>query len=66
MIYFKVASGTIHEGDDLYNATNDAKERISTLYAVAGKNRTKVTEMMAGDIGATVKLKNTNNGDTLN
>ena len=66
VIYFKVASGTVHEGDDLYNATNDAKERISTLYAVAGKNRTKVTEMMAGDIGATVKLKNTNNGDTLN
>ena len=66
VIYFKVASGTIHEGDDLYNVTNDAKERISTLYAVAGKNRTKVTEMMAGDIGATVKLKNTNNGDTLN
>ncbi|MDR1414990.1 MAG: elongation factor G [Odoribacteraceae bacterium] len=65
VIYFKVISGVVHEGDDLYNATNDTKERISQLYAVAGKNRTKVTEMMAGDIGATVKLKNTGNGDTL-
>ena len=66
VIYFKVLSGVVHEGDDLYNSTNDTKERLSQLYAVAGKNRTKVTELMAGDIGATVKLKNTANGDTLN
>jgi elongation factor G len=66
VIYFKIISGTVREGDDLYNATNGTKERVSQLYAVAGKNRTKVTEMMAGDIGATVKLKNTGNGDTLN
>ena len=66
VIYFKVASGTIHEGDALYNVNTDTKERISQLYVVAGKNRTKVTELMAGDIGATVKLKNTGNGDTLN
>jgi len=66
VIYFKVASGTVHEGDDLYNVNTGAKERLSQLYAVAGKNRTKVTELMAGDIGATVKLKNTGNGDTLN
>ena len=66
IVYFKVMSGTVHEGDDLVNSTNDTKERLSQLYAVAGKNRTKVTEMMAGDIGATVKLKNSGNGDTLN
>ncbi|MDR1273039.1 MAG: elongation factor G [Odoribacteraceae bacterium] len=66
VIYFKVISGVVHESDDLYNATNDTKERISQLYAVAGKNRAKVSEMMAGDIGATVKLKNSGNGDTLN
>ncbi|MDR2131679.1 MAG: elongation factor G [Odoribacteraceae bacterium] len=65
VIYFKVISGIIREGDDLYNATNNTKERISQLYAAAGKNRTKVTEMMAGDIGATVKLKSSGNGDTL-
>ncbi|MDR2414337.1 MAG: elongation factor G [Odoribacteraceae bacterium] len=66
VIYFKVISGILHEGDDLYNATNTTKERLSQFFAAAGKNRTKVTEMMAGDIGATVKLKNTGNGDTLN
>lgn len=65
VLYFKVISGILHEGDDLVNATNDSKERISQIYAVAGKNRSKIAELMAGDIGATVKLKNTGNGDTL-
>ncbi|MDR1756424.1 MAG: elongation factor G [Culturomica sp.] len=64
--YFKIMSGTLKEGDDLNNMTNGTKERFSQLFAVAGKNRTKITEMRAGDIGATVKLKNTKNGDTLN
>ncbi len=64
--YFKVVSGVLKEGDDLINMTTGAKERIAQLYAVAGKNRTKVSELRAGDIGATVKLKGTKNGDTLN
>ncbi|MDE6451845.1 MAG: elongation factor G, partial [Odoribacter sp.] len=64
--YFKVVSGVVKEGDDLTNMTTGSKERIAQLYAVAGKNRTKVSELRAGDIGATVKLKGTKNGDTLN
>ena len=64
--YFKVISGVVKEGDDLINMRTGTKERISQLYAVAGKNRTKVSELRAGDIGATVKLKGTKNGDTLN
>ncbi len=64
--YFKVVSGVLKENDDVTNMTTGAKERISQLFAVAGKNRTKVSELRAGDIGATVKLKGTNNGDTLN
>ena len=64
--YFKVVSGTVKEGDDLINMTTGTKERIAQLYAVAGKNRTKVTELRAGDLGATVKLKGTRNGDILN
>lgn len=64
--YFKVVSGAVKEGDDLQNMQTGVKERLSQLYAVAGKNRTKVTELRAGDIGAAVKLKNTRNGSTLN
>ncbi len=65
VIYFKVQSGKVSEGMDLINTTKGSKERIAQLYAVAGKNRTKVTEMHAGDIGATVKLKETKLNDTL-
>jgi len=64
--YFKVISGKIKEGDDLTNINNGTKERLSQLYAVAGRHREKVTELVAGDIGATVKLKNTKNNHTLN
>jgi len=64
--YFRVMSGKITEGIDLTNATNDTKERISTIFAAAGKKREKVSEMVAGDLGCTVKLKNTKTNQTLN
>jgi elongation factor G len=65
--YFKVISGTLKSGDDLVNVSrNGAKERISQLFAVAGQVRNEVDEIVAGDIGATVKLKDTRTGNTLN
>ncbi|MFA6676974.1 MAG: elongation factor G [Bacteroidales bacterium] len=63
--YFKVMQGLIHEGDDLINPENGDKERITSIYAVAGKNRVKVTELAAGDIGCTVKLKSVKANQTL-
>lgn len=65
--YFKVMSGKVKEGDDLTNVSrNDVKERISQLYLVSGQTKTKVEELVAGSIGATVKLKETRTGNTLN
>jgi elongation factor G len=64
--YFKVMSGTVHEGDDLTNADRGSKERIAQLFVCAGSNRTKVSELAAGDIGCTVKLKDVKTGNTLN
>ena len=64
--YFKVMSGKVHEGDDLLNADRGSKERMAQLYVVAGSNRVKVEELCAGDIGATVKLKDVKTGNTLN
>jgi elongation factor G len=64
--YFKVMSGTIKTGDDVLNEDRGSKERISQLFVVAGQNRTEVAELQAGDIGATVKLKDVNTGNTLN
>ena len=55
--YFKVMSGELTEGMDLENAETGDKERISAIYAVAGKKKEKVTDLKAGDIGCTVKLR---------
>lgn len=63
---FKVMSGTVHEGDDLYNINRGVKEKINQLFNICGQIRTKVEEIAAGDIGATVKLKDTRTGNTLN
>ncbi len=64
--YFKVMSGTLKAGDDLLNKSRGSKERLSQLFAVAGQIRTNVDMLVAGDIGATVKLKDTRTGNTLN
>ena len=64
--YFKVVSGKISEGQDFVNVDNGSKERITTLYAVAGKKKEKVTELVAGDMGCTVKLKAVKTNQTLN
>lgn len=63
--YFKVMSGKVHEGDDLTNTDRGSKERIAQLFACAGANRIKVEELVAGDIGCTVKLKDVRTGNTL-
>ena len=63
--YFKVMSGTVHAGDDLTNADRGSKERLGQIYACAGANRVPVDELVAGDIGCTVKLKDVKTGNTL-
>ncbi|MDE7450610.1 MAG: elongation factor G, partial [Alistipes sp.] len=63
--YFRVIRGRIAEGTELVNTRTGNKEKISQLFAVAGKNRIKVTELSAGDIGCTVKLKGPRTNDTL-
>lgn len=64
--YFKVMSGSVSEGDDLLNADRGSKERMAQIFCVCGQVRTKVDKLVAGDIGATVKLKEVKTGNTLN
>ncbi|MDR0733271.1 MAG: elongation factor G [Dysgonamonadaceae bacterium] len=64
--YFKMMSGVVKAGDDLLNEDRGSKERISQLFVVAGQSRFEIPELYAGDIGATVKLKDVNTGNTLN
>lgn len=63
--YFKVMSGTLKTGVDLDNVTRGSKERIAQIYCVCGQIKTAVDELKAGDIGATVKLKDVRTGNTL-
>ena len=64
--YFRVMQGVVRPGDDLQNMERGSKERISQLFMVDGSMRTPVEEVHAGDIAATVKLKDTRTGNTLN
>ncbi len=64
--YFKVMSGTIKSGTDLNNMNRGSKERIAQINAVYGLGKTPVDQMAAGDIGATVKMKDVRRGNTLN
>ena len=64
--YFKVMSGTLKAGVDLKNMNRGSKERIAQLFCTSGQIRTNVDELHAGDIGATVKLKDVRTGNTLN
>jgi elongation factor G len=64
--YFRVMSGKIPENLDVINVSNGSKERLAQIFVCAGKNRVRVPEIMAGDIGAFVKLKSTKTNHTLN
>lgn len=63
--FFKVYSGTVKSGMELVNETTDAVEKLNQLFVVEGNKRNNVNELVAGDIGATLKLKNTHTNNTL-
>ncbi|MEQ9300860.1 MAG: elongation factor G [Cyclobacteriaceae bacterium] len=65
MTYFKVVAGQIKEGDELLNLSTGQTERISSLFIIDGHERVSVPKLVAGDIGATLKLKNTHTNETL-
>lgn len=62
---FKVYSGTVRAGMDLVNQTNNKVERLSQLSILNGRTRKEVPQILAGDIGAVVKLKDTHTNNTL-
>jgi len=63
--FFRVYSGSISTGKDLFNSDRKASERIGQIYQLNGQTREAVPALGAGDIGATVKLRVTHTGDTL-
>lgn len=63
--FFKVYSGTIRSGMELVNESTGVSEKLNQLFVVEGNKRSNVNELAAGDIGATLKLKNTHVNNTL-
>jgi elongation factor G len=63
--FFKVYSGTIKSGMELVNESTGVTEKLNQLFVVEGNKRNPVPELVAGDIGATLKLRNTHVNNTL-
>ena len=65
LAYLRVYSGKIKQGTMVYNSTKGKKERIGRLLRMYADRREDVDEVLAGDIGATLGLKNSFTGETL-
>lgn len=63
--YFRVYSGAIHAGMDMVNESNGKSERLGQVFIMNGKDRKESGKLIAGDIGAVVKLKDTHTNNTL-
>jgi elongation factor G len=63
--FFKVKSGEVNTGDKLINSRNEEEEVLNQLYIMDGNKRNPINKLTSGDIGATLKLKNTETNDTL-
>jgi len=63
--YFKVYSGKLKSGDELVSTQTGTTERFNQIYVSNGKNREQVEELTAGDLGVTVKLKDSHTNNTL-
>jgi len=63
--FFRVYSGQVKFGSELYNTDRRMSEKIGQIYLLNGKNRETIPAVNAGDIAAVVKLKDTHTGNTL-
>ena len=63
--FFRIYSGHVKFGSELYNTDRRTTEKIGQIYILNGKNRETVPTLGPGDIGAVVKLKDTHTGNTL-
>jgi elongation factor G len=65
MTFFKVTSGEIKVNAKLTNSRTGDTETFNQLFIMDGKNRNPVNALTVGDLGATLKLKDTETNDTL-
>jgi elongation factor G len=65
LTFFRVYSGTLNSGDQVYNPVKSKKERIGRILQMHSNDRKEIKEVHAGDIAAAVGLKDVTTGDTL-
>jgi elongation factor G len=65
LAYFRVYSGKVKKGSTVYNSTNETRERVGRLLRMYADRREDIEEVLAGDIGAVLGMKETFTGDTL-
>jgi elongation factor G len=63
--FFRIFSGMVVNGQEVYNATRNISEKLGHLSIAQGKDRIETDRLHAGDIGCVAKLKNTHTNDTL-
>jgi elongation factor G len=61
---FRIYSGRIKNGDEVWNAEHNVAEKLNHLSVQQGRERQEVAELSPGDIGSVAKLKDTHTGDT--
>ncbi|MFH1652669.1 MAG: elongation factor G [Pseudomonadota bacterium] len=64
IFFFKLYSGRLTSGDDVYNSNSSSSERIGHILSVKGKDREEINSISAGDIAAVAKLKETSINDS--
>ncbi len=62
---FQVSSGKITKDTEVFNQDKQKMEKLGGLFTLRGKEQIEVSELLAGDIGATSKLQYTETGDSL-
>ncbi|HEX4983886.1 MAG TPA: elongation factor G [Ilumatobacteraceae bacterium] len=65
LTYFRVYSGEINKGDEVYNSTKEKRERLGRILLMHANQREDLDVAMAGDIVAGLGFKDTTTGDTL-
>ena len=65
LTFFRVYSGTLNAGDQVYNPIKSRKERIGRILQMHANQREEIKEVLSGDIAAAVGLKDVTTGDTL-
>lgn len=65
VLFFRIYSGKLSAGSEVYNSTRETNEKIGQIYLMRGREREEISEVNAGYIVAVAKLKVSRTGDTL-